>query len=312
MTEQTPIVFIIFNRPDLTQKVLDRIRLYRPEILYVIADGPRESIASDRDLCLKTRRIIETIDWPCELVKDYSEENLGCRMRVSSGITNVFAQFSRAIILEDDCVPHPDFFPYCHELLDRYAEEQRVMHISGTPLAACVESSDYSYYFIQSPLVWGWATWSRAWAHYDVTASRWEQEKQQVLDVMEINSTIKTAICRVIDRARTGQLDTWDFQWLACILMHNGLCAAPKYNMIENIGFDERATHTRKTDDPRCRIPASSIGFPLRHPPVPELDRPRSLAWFKETFPAKKTYWQKLGRKLRKHMKWMGSGNSGF
>src|SRR4051812_29861164 len=111
---ETPVAFLIFNRPDVTEKVFEQIALARPKTLLVVADGPRTPL--EAEVCAKTRAIIDRVDWDCEVLKNYSETNMGCRLRVSSGIDWVFSQVPEAIILEDDCLPHPSFFPFCAQM----------------------------------------------------------------------------------------------------------------------------------------------------------------------------------------------------
>src|SRR6185295_3256318 len=130
MSLETPVAFLIFNRPDTTARVFEAIAAARPRTLLVVADGPRADRAAEAEQCRATRAIIDRVDWACEVLVNYADENLGCKRRVSSGLTWVFEQTSRAIILEDDCLPHPTFFRYCEELLDRYEDDERVMSIS--------------------------------------------------------------------------------------------------------------------------------------------------------------------------------------
>jgi hypothetical protein len=293
-----PIVFMIFNRPDLTQKVFNMLRQIRPDRLYVVADGPRPSVASDAVQCAQTRAIIETIDWPCELIKDYSEGNLGCKTRPYSGITNAFGHFDRAIILEDDCIPHPDFFVYCRQLLDRYADHKKIMHIGGTQLLSFTGSMKTSYFFSQAPLVWGWATWKRAWDLYDVTIKDWDLNKSQVLDRLAIHQDTKQSIINAIEKTRDGLIDAWDYQWLACILIHEGLCAIPAKNLISNCGFDQRATHTRDSANAFSKRRLSGMVFPMVHPDSQELDTHWNRRWLEKTFSKRKTIYEKYRKKL--------------
>ena len=120
MSYSKPIVFIIFRRPDVTAKVFESIRQLRPKKLFVIADGPRADKPGEAEKCAETRAIIDQVDWDCEVFKRYAEHNLGCGVNISQGISWVFEQVEDAIILEDDCLTHPDFYHFCESLLDRY------------------------------------------------------------------------------------------------------------------------------------------------------------------------------------------------
>ena len=119
----TPVAFLIFNRPDTTQLVFNEIAKARPPKLLVVADGARTNKSGEAELCARTREIINQVDWECEVLTNYSDSNLGCRARVSSGLDWIFKQVPEAIILEDDCLPDPSFFRFCEEMLARYRNE---------------------------------------------------------------------------------------------------------------------------------------------------------------------------------------------
>ncbi len=176
MSLETPVAFIIFKRHDLTERVFQAIREAKPKKLLVIADGPR--FPEEAAKCQKTRDIIQQVDWDCEVLKNYSEVNLGCRQRISSGLDWVFSQVEEAIILEDDCVPAPSFFSFCQTLLDYYRDDNRIMVISGDNFQDGQSRTDYSYYFSRYNHCWGWATWHRAWQYWDFNKNKWLEFQQ--------------------------------------------------------------------------------------------------------------------------------------
>src|SRR5687767_13684909 len=165
---RTPVALLVFNRPQATARVFEAVARARPPRLLVVADGPRADRPDDGELCHQTRAIIERVDWPCEVMKDYSDTNLGCRKRVSSGLDWVFSNVADAIILEDDCLPEPSFFPFCEELLERYRDDERVAMIRAGNFLEGRRVASTSYYFSRWFHIWGWATWARAWKHNDV------------------------------------------------------------------------------------------------------------------------------------------------
>lgn len=266
-----PVALIVFNRPELTRLVLDAVRRVRPPMLLVVADGPRAHREGEASRCAATRAVIELVDWPCEVLQDYSNVNLGCRRRVSSGIDWVFSVVDEAIILEDDCVPNPTFFRFCEELLDRYRDEERVMSIGGTSFHASPASSA-SYCFSRFPHVWGWATWRRAWRRYDVDIERWPE----VRDANELRNVIPWPTDRrrwtsILNRLHRGDIDTWDYQWAFAIWIHGGLSIVPEINLVSNVGFGDDATHTTVPTHLSAR-PAAALPFPLRHPAMLQPD----------------------------------------
>ncbi|KPQ39984.1 MAG: putative O-linked N-acetylglucosamine transferase, SPINDLY family [Phormidium sp. OSCR] len=264
-TLNTPVILLIFNRPDTTRQVFEAIRQAQPPTLLVIADGPRPNRPGEAEQCAAARQIINSIDWNCDLLTHYSDQNLGCRRRVSSGLTWAFEKVEEAIILEDDCLPHPSFFRFCQELLEKYRHTPEIMAISGDNFQN-QPRSPYSYYFSRYSHVWGWATWRRTWQLYDrdlqawphLKSSDWLQQKLQHPDL--INYWKQT-----FDKAYQG-FDTWDYSLLFTCWQHNGLTILPNVNLITNIGFGQDATHT-KTPSPFANLPQQAISFPLAHPP---------------------------------------------
>jgi hypothetical protein len=178
---ETPIVLIIFRRPQTTAQALEVLRQVKPRRLFVVADAPRLDKPGEAEKCAATRALIQTIDWDCQLLENYADSNLGSYRRVPTGLDWVFEQVDRAIILEDDCLPHPSFFPFCEELLERYAEDQRIGTISGNNFQAIQPSCSESYYFSRYHHSWGWATWRRAWQYFDMEMTHWPQVRDRHL-----------------------------------------------------------------------------------------------------------------------------------
>jgi hypothetical protein len=266
---QTPVAFLVFNRPDCTARVFAEIRAMQPRKLLVVADGPRPGRLDDIENCRLVREIIEKgVDWPCEVERAFAAENMGCRSRVSSGLNWVFERVEEAIILEDDCLPSPSFFPYCTELLARFKTDNRVMAICGCNNELNLPCDGYSYAFSRIPHIWGWATWRRAWAHYDVEMKSWPEfrDRQWIYDALPDRS-VAAFWERAFEVAWGRQSDTWDYQWAYAIVRENGLSLSPSRNLIKNLGFDDRATHTKDLVNPFSSLELQSMDFPLRHYP---------------------------------------------
>jgi hypothetical protein len=267
-TTDVPVLFLVFNRPETTVRVMEAIRVARPERLYVAADGPRDGKTGEVERCIEVRRLATQVDWPCEVRTLFRDSNLGCRSAVSGAITWFFEQEPQGIILEDDCLPSIDFFPYCAELLERYREDERVMAICGSAYADVSLEYPHSYYFSYYADMWGWATWRRAWKHYDSCMDRWPAFKAQGgLDALacgrEWHSSYWT---ECFDNTQTGIIDTWDYQWIYTVIEQGGLACCPIRNMISNLGFDLDATHTKFPSRNLSNRPLASVEFPLRHP----------------------------------------------
>lgn len=261
-----PVALCIFNRPDQTARVFEAIRAARPALLFVIADGPRADHPDDERLVAETRAVIDRVDWPCELRTCYSDVNLNCHRRIASGLDWVFGQVPEAIVLEDDCVPDPSFFPYCEELLERYRDDERVYMVSGSnPTGA---RGEYSYHFSQCYSIWGWATWARAWKHNDPEMRAWPSLRDSGWLEGLLRDRGAAELARAwFDGAYGGPIRQWDFHWMFSGWRRNALAATPSVNLISNIGFGTGATHHRDAAHPFANVPTRAIEFPLRHPP---------------------------------------------
>ncbi|TWU23047.1 hypothetical protein Pla52o_25810 [Novipirellula galeiformis] len=240
-----PIAFIVFNRPAQTRQSFAAIRKARPKVLCIISDGPRSSHPGEAALVEQSRQIAESCDWPCEIQRFYSDTNLGCGERISSGLTAVFEQHEQAIVLEDDCVPNQSFFRYCNELLQYYEHDERVMAISGDNFHDDPDETSASYFFSKYPHCWGWATWRRAWKHYEGTLAAWPEYRDRDGLASNCHSLRERDYwTRTYDRVCAGEIDSWAIPWMLACWMNHGLTAVPARNLVSNIGFGDDATHT--------------------------------------------------------------------
>lgn len=263
---RTPVAFLIFNRPELTRRVFAEIARAKPRRLLVVADGPRTPEETEK--CAAARAVVDRVDWECEVLTNFSDVNLGCKRRVSSGLDWVFEQCEEAIILEDDCLPHPTFFRYCAQLLERYRDDERVMVISGDSFLRGKKLTPYSYYFSRSINCWGWASWRRAWQHYDVEIKLWPllRETSWLLDMLSSDRAAERQR-QTFDQVYTGHIDTWDYQLLFSCWAQNGLGIIPNVNLVSNIGFGDGATHTKGIVATMANLAIEEMVFPLVHPP---------------------------------------------
>ncbi len=295
-----PILLIIFNRPDKVQLLIQALEKLGPSRIFVSADGPRPNVDSDIELCEKTRNIINNINWPCEIVRRYQDTNTGCKINASESVSWFFEHVDEGIILEDDCIPTESFFPFCRELLDRYRDETKVMHISGNTFLLPQEVSDksVSYYFSRCPQLWGWATWKRAWKHYDISMLH--------LDSIKSDTNVNNLFLRKehldywikhCQHIRDNNIDTWDAQWQYTMMYHGGYAISPLYNQINNIGFGINATHTKEEIN-NVSVPTRNFSFPLKHPSHVTADKIADERLMNKFYIRK--WWQKLFSKIRK------------
>ncbi|MBI9084496.1 MAG: hypothetical protein JEZ11_12925 [Desulfobacterales bacterium] len=262
----TSIAYIVFNRPNLTKQTFGVIREQRPSQLFIIADGPRSGHPTDSERCAKVREIVKCVDWPCHVYRNYSEINLGLKSRVSSGLDWVFSQVERAIVLEDDCMAHPDFFNFCDVLLERYATDERVWVVTGNNFQNGRKRGDATYYFSKYNHCWGWASWRRAWQNYHGDLSFWPEWKNSSDWTAKTPNPIERRYWdSIFDRVFADKIDSWANPWTASIWYHGGLTATPNVNLVSNIGFGDNGTHTKSFDSRLSELPVHSIAE-LTHP----------------------------------------------
>ncbi len=267
MSLQTPILFCIFNRPDLTARVFREIAQQRPQQLLIACDGPRSTHPGDQRLVEQARAICEQIDWPCEVSRFYHAENRGCRKQMAEAITWGFQRCERLIILEDDCLPEPTFFTFCESLLERFAEDRRVMSISGNTFQEAPRTNA-SYYFSKYAHIWGWASWRRAWEHYDLEMTCWPDLRPTgLVNQYSCDEHEQRYWTDIFDRQNAGEIDTWDYSWAYACWKNAGLTVLPEQNLVSNIGFRTDATHTTDKDHHLGERPTAAITS-LKHPEI--------------------------------------------
>ncbi len=266
---ETPVAFIVFNRPELTRRVFAAIAAVRPSHLFLIADGPRSNRPGEAQVCEEVRKIISAVDWPCKVETNFSEANLGCRRRMISGLNWVFSLVEEAIILEDDCLPDPTFFPYCSELLEKYRHTHQIGMISGFNHVPDFFPYHSSYFFTKMVSIWGWATWRRCWQLYDENLINWPEIKREgLLKNLFQDQRSAEYWTRVFDAMHDGTgPNAWGYQMVYSCWIQNWLTIVPRRNLIQNVGFGEDATHTSKVD-PILPVDTGALAFPLSHPPA--------------------------------------------
>jgi hypothetical protein len=260
--------------------VFEAISKVQPKTLFLVADGPRLDRDGEADACRLVRDLVSRVDWPCEVVKNFSDSNLGCGERMISGLNWVFSQAEEAIILEDDCLPDPSFFPFCEELLEKYRGDSRVAYISGNNLVPEYKQFPCSYGFSRIGGIWGWATWRSEWNRYDRHLSTWPEFKRQGMLAEIFGDPVPVKFFTQIFDAMYEKKgpDTWDYQWLYTNFKNSSFSVIPRGNLVTNIGFGRDATHTIGVDV-RFIIPPAPMSFPMKHPsgviPMRSFDRRR-------------------------------------
>lgn len=242
----TPLLFIIYNRPEITFRTFEEIRKIRPKHLFIAADGPNKDKKEDINNCNKAREIVKLIDWPCKVKTKFLKENKGCALAVSSAIDWFFSNVDKGIILEDDCLPSKSFFIFCKELLKEYENDKEIMMISGTNFLGNWKSDKQKYHFSKVISLWGWATWRRAWKKYAHNLSFIESDifkerlKDQLKSEWHYNYLLNKA-----SLTKENKIDSWGYRWIMSFYKNKGIIIIPSKNLITNTGFSSNAAHTK-------------------------------------------------------------------
>lgn len=271
---KTPVLFLIFNRPDVSLRVFESIVAAQPEQLFIAADGPRPNNLRDKELCQKTRKqIMAAIDWPCKVETLFREDNLGCRKAVSQGISWFFNQVESGIILEDDCLASQDFFLYCQKMLEEYKNYPDIGMVGGVNFSGDMKLSE-SFYFSKYIIVWGWATWRNKWALYQDNLEAWKEVRKSswLFDIYK-NKNIASYYTEIFDKMSEGMVDTWDSNWTYSLLRSDQIVICPTKNLVSNIGFV--GTFANQSH-------LKFLGIPTQRLDVTNLVRPREILVNKE------------------------------
>ncbi len=262
---QTPVLFLIYNRPVLTIRVFERIRQARPAQLFIASDGPKD--AKDEALVGQARAVIYAIDWECEIHVLFRNQNLGCGKAVSEAITWFFQHTPQGIILEDDCLVEPSFFGFCEALLDKYAYDEQVMLISAMSFLPTAPRTE-SYYFSQFAQIWGWASWRRAWEKMDFAMQGWDsfKEQQTIKSIAPRSKREQAFWLAYLEDYKNRNPNLWATRWWFSVWQARGIVATPYQNLVSNIGFGENGTNTQNSQSWYANLPTAPLPYPIAHP----------------------------------------------
>lgn len=274
-----PVAIVFFNRADTLKEVFNAVRIARPSKLFLIQDGARADRAGEKERVTACRKVVENIDWDCEVTRDYSDINLGCGKRMSSGLTNAFKKVDRLIILEDDCVPNQSMFPFCAELLERYKGDERINMISGMNHLGTADFNGDSYCFCKTGAIWGWATWKRVWDLYEFDMPFFKDKYimnnfiKSRFSKYYINNSISVGQARQNSLDKGERLTAWTYQFGMLRHLYSQMVIVPNRNLISNIGLTDETTHSVSSLKMLPKgiqrvffMDTSELQFPLVHP----------------------------------------------
>ncbi|WP_153796287.1 nucleotide-diphospho-sugar transferase [Foetidibacter luteolus] len=301
---QSPVLLLIFNRPDLGLQVFNAIKAVKPSKLYIAADGPRQNNTSDIELCNQARAITQLVDWDCTVKTLFRTENKGCKVAVSSAIDWFFEQEEEGIILEDDCLPVTSFFFFCDKLLQHYRFDTRIHNITGTNLQNGQTWGDGSYYLSQYSNIWGWASWRRVWKKYDASLAKYTEENaQSALENIFTDRFLIQDWIKIFNDLKQNKIDTWDYQLNFITFFENGLCITPNVNLIRNIGFRNDATHTFDPANHHADLAVGEIEH-ITHPICMYPQKAADYYFIKKEFGLEER-WKRYNKKTKRFKRWV-------
>lgn len=286
MKHTTPILLITFIRPDHVREALTEIRKVQPSEIYIAQDGPRADRPDDMAKIQAVRDVIkEMVDWPCNLHTHYSEKNLGCGRGPYEAMSWFFENVEQGIIMEDDIVPHPLFFTYMAELLERYKDNERIGMIAGHNIFRKY-SRRHSYYFtFDTEGTLGWGTWRRVWKDFDFNIQ---------FDAEEYDKALRRYMCmpKIYRQKQADHFDKvlsvdrndrWDYQWEYYLQTRGYINVKPNSCLTSHTGEDPDATHTGYTNPGYKMEVKESLFEHLDHPHRVHIDIREKLRVYKRT-----------------------------
>lgn len=258
-----PVLLVVFNRPDVTRAMIAALREVGVPRLFVAADGPRPDRREDADLCAQTRKVLDDIDWPCDLHVLAHDHNLGLQRSMVTAIDWFWSEVDEGVILEDDCLVHPDFFVFAALMIERYRHTPEVMAVTSVNIEEDVDHGPGSYFFASGGHIWGWASWRRAWEGFDPVLGTWPV----VQDSFGPGTPpLHRALGSKFASAHAGTKRTWARAWHFTVARQGGLVVVPSVNMVHNIGLAKGATHTTSGRHRLAHLRATGLPLPLAHP----------------------------------------------
>lgn len=296
---KSPVALCMFVRYETTKRVFEVIRQVKPPVLLVSANAPRPDRPGEAERCAAARSIIDSVDWKCEILKNYAETHLDVGTSLSRAYSWVFDTVEEAIVLEDDLLPHLTFFRFCDELLERYRDDSRVFSINANNFQLGRQRNDYSYYFSRYTHTHGWASWRRTWKHYDYSTKLWPEIKSSnfLSDILTTREGVNywNDIFQAMYEKR---LNAWDYPWLFSCWLQSGLNINPNVNLVSNIGFDADSTNFKQRWSKFDGIPTEAMEFPLKHPPF--MIRDNRADEFTQKFYYQTSWWRQFKGNLKK------------
>lgn len=276
-----PIALFVYNRPEHTKTTLESLKknfLIGKSKLFVFCDGPKKPLTEESIAAIASvRKIVDRIDFVGELFVTYRTENLGLSASITHGVNDLVHKEGKIIVLEDDLKLGSNFLKFMNDALDKYENEQSIMHIGGYMPNIGRGFKDVA--LIRLTHSWGWATWERAWLHFNPDSAYLMDSLKAQNRVREFDYGSTFRFFKMLKRTHEGKRDSWLIKWYASVFLKGGLCLNPTKSLVNNIGHDSSGTHSHTTESFNSQINESRINLKLEKIEEDQFVR-RAMQWF--------------------------------
>ena len=298
-----PVALFAYKRPAHLKRAVDSLArnpLASRTTLVVFCDGPRDEAAVEGVEAVRT--LARAINGFASVEVVERDRNMGLAASITDGVGRLVNEHGRAIVLEDDLVVAPRFLEFMNAALEHYRDDERVMQVSGY-MYPCSLPADGGSGFLPSISCWGWATWARAWRHYDPTLSSWDALRADAARLREFNMDGAYDYATMLKRQRAGDIDSWGVIWYLSVFAMRGLVLYPAASLASNTGFDGSGTHSAgSVEDGVGSVPLWNGSAPFRFPDVVAVDRDY-YQQSRHVIQGAQTHW--TIRAIRKGMAWL-------
>lgn len=260
MQNLAPIALFVYNRPEHTRrtiKFLQKNLLADESRLFIFSDGAK--ISADLGNVNKVRELIKNTEGFRSIEIIEQKVNLGLANSIISGVSKLVGEYGKVIVIEDDLITSPYTLQYFNDALRQYEHDERVMHIGAYMYPININGIP-EMFFYRAATSWGWATWARAWTHFepdiDLLLKEFDAEKIKRFSVEGTMNYWK----QMLD-FKSGKNNSWAIRWYASIFLKNGLCLNPSQSLVNNIGHDGSGVHSGTTEIFKVRIHDKAIDY---------------------------------------------------
>ncbi|WP_448701694.1 glycosyltransferase [Mucilaginibacter sp. AW1-3] len=260
MQNPAPIALFVYNRPEHTRRTLNYLKnnlLADESRLYIFSDAAKTD--ADAGKVEEVRTLIKEAEGFKAVKIIERKTNLGLANSIIAGVTQLVNEYGKVIVFEDDLLSSPYTLTYFNQALNRYANTDKVMHI-GAYMYPLTGNFLPQTFFYRAATSWGWATWARAWKHFEPDVDKLiAQFDQKKISQFSIDGSMN--FWKQVQEFKSGKNNSWAIRWYASIFLQGGLTLNPAHSLIQNIGNDGSGIHSNKEDIYQVPIHKEAITY---------------------------------------------------